>query len=427
MIAPFLRSASERRDDPGCARIGPFSGRFASEARDPRNMHLQWFAAEEEGRTEEPTEYRIKKAREEGRVAKSQELTGSLGLLIPALALVALAPSVLATIMEMLSFFLRRSTEIDPVSEPGIIAQAFFNYFIRLTTPFLAVAFATAIFSNLVQTGFLFTLKPITPDFSRIIPRFGQYFRKTLFSAEAAWNLGKSILKVAIIVFISWVNISGEFEKLCNLFLVTLPGGLRLVSDIAVRILLEAAVAMLVLAVPDIIFQRRQYLESLKMTKEEIREEYKMFEGDPAVKGRLREKMRELLGRNIQKTVPEASVVITNPTHYAVAVKWEESAMAAPMVTAKGADEVAFRIRSIATGAGVPVIENKPLARALYAEMDIGDTIPEKYYQSMANVLALVYKMGGRGPGGRPEDAGGTPVGQGALDGPAYGEAENAG
>jgi flagellar biosynthesis protein FlhB len=359
----------------------------------PRLIHLQWFAAEDEGRTEEPTEYRIKKAREEGRVVKSQELIGALGLLLPFLTLVVAAPSMLGTLQEMITFFFQRCAEIDPISEPGPLVQAFYRYFLQLTVPIAAVAVISAVASNMVQVGFLFTLKPITPDFTKILPRFGQYFKRTLFSMEAVYNLAKSIVKVAIIGFIAYLNIFGAFDKLLNLYLSPMWYSVRFVSNLAVAIMLECGLALLALAIPDYLFQRWQYMESLKMTKEEIKEERKMYEGDPLVKGRLREKMRELLTTNIAKTVPEASVVITNPTHYAIALKFEMGAMLAPMVTAKGVDELALRIRGIAYENEVPIVENRPLARSLYAEMEIGDIIPEKYYQAIVNIFAHLDKM----------------------------------
>ncbi len=151
------------------------------------------------------------------------------------------------------------------------------------------------------------------------------------------------------------------------------------------------------MAIPDYMFQKRQFLERMKMTKQEVKEERKMHEGDPQVKGRLRERMRDLLTRNMAVNVPKADVVITNPTHFAVALEWERESMAAPMVTAKGMDETALRIRRIAEGSRVPVVENRPLARALYAETEIGQTIPEKYYQAIAAVLAHVYALSDKG------------------------------
>jgi flagellar biosynthetic protein FlhB len=253
------------------------------------------------------------------------------------------------------------------------------------------VAVIAAIFSNVLQVGFMFTAKPITPDFSKIVPRFGQYFKRTLFSIEGLFNFGKSIVKIAIIGTVAFLMIQGEFDKLRRLFEGPFWPSVIYVFSIAMRLVIVVAVAMLALAVPDYLFQRRQYMEGLKMSKEEVKEERKMQEGDPLVKSRLRERMRELQSRNMAANVPKADVVITNPTHYALALEWDRERMAAPTVTAKGADEVAQRIKRIAMDNGVPLVENRPLARALYADVEIGDAIPEKYYQAIAAVLAHVY------------------------------------
>lgn len=360
-------------------------------------MHLQWFAsAEDEGRTEDASDYKIRKAREEGRVVKSQELVAAVGLLLPMVTLVALAPSMLSTFREMLTFFLRSSFELDIVTDGGVIAQAFFKYFISLSAPLLFVAFIAAIFSNLLQTGFLFTLKPITPKFSKVIPKFGDFFKKTLFSMEAFYNLAKSMGKILVVAFIAYSNIMREIRTFANLFISPFWHSVELIAGLSVRIVIEAAIFMLALAIPDYLFQRKQFMDSLKMTKQEVKEEHKMQEGDPMVKNRLRQKMRDLLSRNMAANVPKADVVITNPTHFAVAIEWKRDTMSAPMVSAKGQDEVAQRIKQIAREASVPIVENKPLARALYAEVEIGDMIPEMYYNALATVLAHVYKANGR-------------------------------
>lgn len=362
-------------------------------------VDLQWFAAEDEGRTEEPTEHKIRKAREEGRVAKSQELVGAVVLLLPVLALAFLAPSMLATMLEMIRFFLERATQLDPTKD-RIIVQAFFSYFTRLALPIGLVALVAGVASNLAQTGFLFTTKPLTPNFSKILPRFGQYFRRVLFSAEGLFNLAKSVMKIAIIGVVAFFIIRAELPHLTNLTTAPLWTSVTLISSLALRLLVIVALLLLALSVPDLLFQRWQYRESLKMTRQEVKEERKMYEGDPLIKGRLRQRMRELLSRNMAANVPRATVVVTNPTHFAVALEYREGQMSAPLVTAKGADEVAFRIRRIAQEAGVPVVENKPLARALYAETEIGDAIPEKFYQMVATVLAYVRRLD-RSNGGR--------------------------
>jgi flagellar biosynthesis protein FlhB len=359
--------------------------------QNPGDIHLQWFAAEDEGRTEEPSELKLRKAREEGRVAKSQELIGAVGLLFPAAALVLLGPYLARTMREMLLYYLGLVGGTDISRDAGPVAIAFFNYFARLTLPIAAVAVVAALFSNVLQVGFVFTAKPITPDFSKIVPRFGQFFRRTLFSVEGLFNLGKAFVKIAIIGVVAYFMISGELDKLRRLFEGPFLPSLTYVFALAMRLILVVAAALLALAVPDYIFQRRQYMEGLKMSKEEVKEERKMQEGDPLVKSRLRERMRELQSRNMVANVPKADVVITNPTHYALALEWDREKMVAPTVTAKGADETALRIKRIAIDAGVPIVENRPLARALYADVEIGDAIPEKYYQAIAAVLAHVY------------------------------------
>jgi len=356
---------------------------------------IQWFAAEDEGRTEEPTEQKIRKAREEGKVAKSSEVTSALVLLFPVVMIGILAPFIFQQMAEMLRYFFSSSAEIDVTSQSTIV-PVFYSYFIKLVLPVAAIAFIAAIMGNVFQIGFLFTMKPITPDLTKIIPRFGRFFRKSLFSGEALFNLAKSILKIAIIAFVAFLNIRGDYPKLAHLVSTPFLLGVRTIASVAFRILVEAAIAMLLISLPDYLFQRRLHIESLKMSKQEVKEERKQAEGDPMVRSRLRERMRDLMTRNMLQTVPRADVVITNPTHFAVAMEWKRERMPAPMVVAKGQDHIAARIREIATEHSIPLIENKPLARALYQEVEIGDVIPEQYYEVMAVILAQVYRMTGK-------------------------------
>ncbi len=360
----------------------------------PFDVHLQWFAAEDEGRTEEPTEQKIRKAREEGKVARSAELSSSLTLLFPIIVIGILGSYILSSFVEMMNFFLGLSAEID-VSGDGRIVVAFFRYFLRITAPIFAVALISAILGNVMQVGLLFSAKPITPDFNRIVPRFGRFFRRAFFSGEAAFNLGKSLIKIIIIAVIAILNVRAEIDKIGRLATVPFWTSFQTITQIAFRMLVEAAVALMLLAIPDYLFQRRQHRESLKMSKQEVKEERRMSEGDPLVRSRLRERMRELLSRNMIRNVPRADVVVTNPTHFAVAMEWDRAMMEAPMVIAKGQDNMALRIRETAEEHDVPIVENKPLARTLYAEVEIGDTIPERYYEVMALVLAEVYRMNG--------------------------------
>ncbi|MFO7731143.1 MAG: flagellar biosynthesis protein FlhB [Spirochaetia bacterium] len=367
--------------------------RFLTTSGESRfNIHLQWFAAEDEGRTEEPTEQKIRKAREDGKVAKSSEFTSSLVLLFPIIGIGIMAPRMLATMEEMLAYFLELSTQLD-VSREAQIVPAFFSYYAQLVAPPALIAFAAALLANLLQVGFLFSTKPITPDFSKIVPNFPRFLQKSFFSGEALFNFSKSIFKVIIIAIIAYINIRMELDLIIQFVNAPYQYSFINLAGIAFRILVEAAIALLLLSLPDYLFQKKQHRESIKMTKQEVKEERKTMEGDPLVRSRLRERMRDMLNQNMMQNVPEADVVVTNPTHFAIGLEWKQERMNAPVVIAKGQDNIAQRIKEIARENEVPIIENKPLARALYSEVEIGDEIPEQYYEVMAIVLSEVYRM----------------------------------
>ena len=353
-------------------------------------MDLQWFASpEEEGRTHEPTDVTYRKAREEGRVAKSQELVAALGLLLPAIAIIFLAPWMLRTCTEMLRFFFTRVNELDPLTD-RFTAGLFINYFLRLALPILSIAVVAALLSNIIQTGFLFSTKPLGPDFSRILPRFGRYFER-IFSVEGLFNLGKSVFKMAVIGTVAYFIIRSKFKELANLQTAGLWAGVTLIASLAARLLVIAALLLLGLAIPDVLFQRWQFRQSLKMTREAAKEELKQDEGDPEVRGRLKRLYRELLSRNMLNAVPNADVVITNPTHYSVALLYVMDQMDGPRVVAKGEDELAFRIREVAKENDVPVFSNPPLTRAIYDRTEVGDQIPDWCFNAVALILAKFY------------------------------------
>ncbi|AHC14600.1 flagellar biosynthesis protein FlhB [Salinispira pacifica] len=355
-------------------------------------MTLQWFAAEDEGRTEEPTEQKIRKAREDGKVAKSQDVSSTIVLLGSIAVLAFFGRGMFNTMQDMVKYYLGFVAN-PPVEGSGVLFRAFFSFFLRLTLPVAITAFVMAILGNLIQVGFLFTTKPLKPDFKKIAPNFPKYFKRTLLSTEALFNLSKSIVKVVIVVSISFFNVFIRLEEITGLVRRPFMEGVFLVADIAFLIILEAAIVMLIFSLIDYWFQRKQHRESLKMTKQEVKEERKNFEGDPQVKARLKERMREILQSNMMRKVPEADVVVTNPTHFAVALEYQKESMNAPMVTAKGQDHIAQRMKAIAAEHQVPVMENKPLARALYADVEIGDQIPAQHYQAVAELLKMVYRM----------------------------------
>jgi len=359
-------------------------------------IDLQWFAAEDEGRTEDPTEQKLRKAREEeGKVAKSSELSSALVLLFSIITLAFIASYMFNTMTEMMRFFLSKAVEVDITSDASVV-PAFYTYFIKLALPIAAIAFITALLGNLVQVGFLFTTKPLKPDFSKIAPKFGKFIQRSFLSGEALFNFAKNIGKVALIGAISFFTISSEIHQLANIIGNPIMQCLIYIAGLALRILILSALAMLLISIPDYMFQKFQHKESLKMSQHEIKEERKQYEGDPQVKNRLQERMRDLLSNNVSQSVENADVVITNPTHFAVALEWDKTRMEAPVVAAKGQDNMAARIKEIAREKDVPIVENKPLARALFSEVEVGDIIPEQYYRVTAVILAEVYKMSGK-------------------------------
>jgi len=352
-------------------------------------LDLQWFAAEDEGRTEEPTETRLRKAREEeGRVAKSQELVGAVGLLLPALGILFLAPYMLRTFLEMLQFFLTDAIEMNPVNDRRIFV-AFIIFFAKLALPVLVIAFLAAIGSNIAQVGFLWTTKPLSFKFERVIPNFAQYFSKTIFSMNGLFNLFKSIIKMAFVGLTAYFLIEGDISKIMSLNSVNFYDAWTLIAVCAVKLLIFVAILLVILSIPDYMFQRWQFIESLKMQPQEVKEELKQEYGDPQIKAHLRRRMRELLTQNIAVNVPKADVVITNPTHFAVALEYNAS-LYGPRVLAKGEDDLALRIKRIAAENSVPVVENKPLARALYATVEIGEIVPEQYWNIIVEILIRV-------------------------------------
>lgn len=357
---------------------------------------LQWFAsAEEEGRTEKASEHKLRKAREEGRIAKSQEIAGALVMLFPVITLVILAPWYLKKCIEILRFFFDRctSSEVDL----GSFAYMFFQSLISMILPLGIVAMISGIAANVVQNrGFIFSTKPITPKFSKILPKFGEYFKKTLFSGQGAFNVLKSIVKVVFLFTMAFILVKNDLPKLLTLTNVNIWQGISHVAVMVAKLLIIAAVFFLVVAIPDYLVQRHEFMESMKMSKEEVKEEYKNLEGDPFVQGRIKQYIRELMSQNMSQHVAEADVIITNPTHYAIAIKYDSTTMQAPMVTAKGVDAMAQKIKEIAKENDVEIVENKPLARALYAEVKIGDIIPEAYLQVLAIILVQVYKLKGK-------------------------------
>ncbi|HMB19601.1 MAG TPA: flagellar biosynthesis protein FlhB [Spirochaetota bacterium] len=368
------------------------------ESRLPKglNFDLQLFSAEEEGRTEEPTEKKLREAREKGQTAKTDELTQAITVIFGFMVIFFLGGWILETIIKMTIFYL------SSFSNFTLTKQSIFNEFIavasesgKILLPIFVTAFVAAFVGNVIQVGFQFSSHPLKLDFSKIKFDPATIMKKVLFSKQVAMNLFKSLFKVLAIGIVCYLVISSDYEVIINSPDIGISMALKAVSITGLKIIIWSAVLLLVLSIPDYYFQKQEFIESLKMTKQETKEEMKETLGDPQVKARLQEMQRELVMKNMIQEVPKADVVVTNPTHYAVALKYDRTAMDAPVIIAKGADSIALRIREIAKENEIMLIENRYLAREMYNRLDIGDMIPEDLFYAVSLVYAELYKKQG--------------------------------
>jgi len=353
-------------------------------------------AAEDEGRTEEPSEYKLEKARKEGRVAKTQELAGSLVLLLTVLLLVVMGKRILQECATLMRFYFLRIT--DPNVSGGSLWYAFIDFFARIILPMGLAGLVAAIMGNLIQTrGIIFSLKPIEPKFSKILPKFGEYFRRTIGSLQGLFNIVKSLGKVALIVLIAYILIRRNVWDIVEIISTgSISNAILKISMTAATMIIIVAVLFVIISIPDYFVQKHEFMESMKMTKQEIKEEFKEMEGDPQVKAQIAAMQQEILRRNIPKAVKESNVVITNPTHFAVALKYNpEEGDSGPVVNAKGVDNEALVIRRIAAENNIHIEENKPLARDLYHNIDVGQEVPDIYWKTIAVIYMKLAKEKG--------------------------------
>jgi len=360
----------------------------------PFSFDLQLFAAEDEGRTEEPTEYKKRKAREEGKVAKTQELPSALILLFGFFMIFLFSKVIYKNLLGMMQLYLGSVQQVVSSGENVVfLLRPILPIIAKIIGPIMGVVFIAAIIGNVAQVGFQFSIKPIQPDISKINPNPIRFFQRVLFSKLTAVNLGKTIFKIATIGMVAFLLIRRETATIMQTIDMGLPQGMYIILSTSFKLVMIVSGILLVLSIPDYIFQRRQHIESLKMTKQELKEERKLLEGDPLLRARMRERQRAYARKRMMHEVPTADVVITNPIHYAVALKYEALKMSAPSCVAKGQELIAQRIRNIAEEHDVPVVENRPLARELYRRVEIGDEVPDELFTAVAEVLAFVYKL----------------------------------
>ncbi len=259
--------------------------------------------------------------------------------------------------------------------------------------PFLVVGFILSFLADYLQVKWKVTTKPLQPKFSKMNPINGF---KRIFSMNSLVELLKAILKIALISYVVYTTIRDKLQVIYLLFHMTLWQGIATAADIAISIGMKVSFVYLIIAALDFAYQKHKFNKDQMMTKQEIKDEYKNAEGDPAIKGKQRQRMQEASRRRMMQDIPKADVVITNPTHFAVASEYVAVVAAAPVVLAMGEDHLAAKIKEAARENHVEIVENKPLARMLYYNVDIGQQVPPELYQAVAEVLAMVYHMQGK-------------------------------
>ena len=355
---------------------------------------LQFFAEGGEEKTEEPTAKRKREARQKGQVPKSTELNSAIVLLFAFVCLKSFGINLYTGMMDIvtLTFEVYMYKE-DLFTVNGVMGLAvdLVIMFFTAMLPIFAVMLLAAVISNLMQSGLLFTTESIKPKFSNISPMRGI---KQMFSLkQIAEFFLKTLVKVAIVGIIAYTTISDNVRALMNTMNLTPTATGEYIMTTLIDLGIKMSMCLLVFAFVDWIIQIRKHKKDLRMTKQEIKEEFKQTEGNPQIKGKIKQKQRQMSMSRMMKQIPKADVVITNPTHFAVAIKYDPKENDAPIVLAKGQDYIALRIKEIAKENKVQIVENKALARSLYAAVDVGDAIPEELYQAVAEVLAYVYSM----------------------------------
>jgi len=344
-----------------------------------------------DNKTEKATPKRTQDAREKGQVAKSREVSSAL-IMVACLAYFYFGTGgILGRMMEVMKSMFRDLHRGDLTADAiQLLVMTLLVKTLAMVLPFLLTLMAVGVAANLMQVGFIFSGEPIQPKFSKISPLKGL---KNMFSLKTIAELLKSLFKISVVGVIAYLTIRNEAGDVLPLMEQSVWQIMAYIGEVSFKILFATCWVLILLALMDYLYQHWEHGRSLRMTKQELKDEYKNTEGDPLIKSRIRRLQREMAMRRMMTKVPTADVVITNPTHLAVALKYDQGRMAAPVVVAKGANLIAERIKEIARENGVTVVENKPLAQVLYRMVDIAEAIPDNLYQAVAEVLAYVYRL----------------------------------
>ncbi len=360
------------------------------------SMNLQFFADSGGGgeKTEDATTKRLQDARKEGQVARSQELITAAMLLALFLAIKLfvgfIGNRLLLTFYESYSYIGIYAADLATINIGGAIIQNAMVNILLMLLPVFVFAMVPAIAMNVFQVKWKVTGKPLQPKFNRMNPISG--FKK-IISKDKLFELIKSIAKIGIIFYLAYTTLKGEVDKLEILYELGLLQAVSLIGNLVIDMGIKISAFYFIMGLADYIYQKLKFKKDMKMSKQEVKDEYKQQEGDPQIKGRIKSKMREASMRRMMQSMPDADVVITNPTHFACAIRYDKEKAAAPVLTAKGADYLAQKIKEAAKEYNVPIVENKPLARMLYYNVDLDSEIPPELYQMTAEVLAYVYQL----------------------------------
>ena len=365
-------------------------------------MNLQLFAKDGPGgeKTEPATAKKLNDIRKEGQVAKSKEIITAISLMALFIILKVYVGGIgtklvngFKTIYGMMQKVMFDSAQGITVRMAGSIVREAFTLILGTVIPVLIVAVIISVLGNMLQQKWMVTAKPLAPKASKINPMNGF---KRMFSVRQLFELLKSIAMISIIGIMVYNSVRKNMNIILTFYDVTLYTALSTVGNIIINLGIQISAVFLVIGFIDLIYQRHKFKTDNMMTKQEIKDEFKNTEGDPQVKGQIRRRMQEISRRRMMQQLPEADVVITNPTHFAVALKYEPDSGKAPVVIAKGADYLAFQIRDKAKEYNISIVENKPLARIIYHNVDIGMEIPPELYYAVAEILASVLRANNR-------------------------------
>lgn len=354
-------------------------------------LDLQFFAGE---KTEKATPQKRQESKRKGEVAKSAEIPAALIMIGGVMLLSFLGGWLLDQILAIyrINFTQNINWEWTAANVRAMFEQMTMNA-VKILAPIMLAAVVFGILGNYVQVGAMFTSEPLTPKLNRLDPIQGA---KRIFSIRALVELAKSLLKISIIGFAAFSVLWAEKDQLFLLSQKTLGASLSFIGGLTIKLALTAAIILMVLAIFDYMYQKYEFEKKIKMSKQDIKDEYKKAEGDPLIKQKIKEKQRSMSMNRMIQDLPSADVLITNPTHYAIAIQYDAETMEAPKVIAMGKDHLALKIKEKAKELDIIIMENKPLARALYAQVEVGDSVPEELFLAVAEVLAYIYRLKGK-------------------------------